>query len=66
MDYIDWAEEYKNDAKKIKKIIDKYRNILKEGKSKNEENINSVISSYEYIYYDLINTAKKLERRVKG
>ena len=66
MDYIDWANEYKKDAKKIKKIIDKYRNLLKEGKSKNEENINSIINSYEYIYYDLINTAKKLERRVKG
>ena len=65
MNYIEWAEEYINDAKKIKKVIDKYYKLLKDGETTNEENINSVIASYRYIYYDLINTAKMLKARAK-
>lgn len=65
MNYIEWAEEYINDAEKIKKVIDKYYKLLKDGETTNEENINSVIASYRYIYYDLINTAKMLKARAK-
>ena len=37
--------------------------LIKDGKATNEENVNSIIASYRYIYYDLINTAKMLKER---
>lgn len=65
MNYNEWAEEYIKDAENLKKVIDKYYKLIKEGKATNEENVNSIIASYRYIYYDLINTAKMLKERAK-
>ncbi|MBR2279361.1 MAG: hypothetical protein IJ903_00320 [Ruminococcus sp.] len=65
MDYNEWAKEYLTDAEKILKTIRKYENLLKNGDEKNEENLNSIIASYRYIYYDLINTAKMMKSRAK-
>ena len=65
MDYNEWAEEYLYDAENLLKTIRKYEKLLKSGDEKNEENINSIIASYRYIYYDLINTAKMMKERAK-
>lgn len=65
MNYNKWAEEYIKDAENLKKVIDKYYKLIKDGKATNEENVNSIIASYRYIYYDLINTAKMLKERAK-
>lgn len=65
MNYNEWAEEYIKDAENLKKVIDKYYKLIKDGKATNEENVNSIIASYRYIYYDLINTAKMLKERAK-
>ena len=38
---------------------------FKNSKKENLEKLNSKIASYRYIYYDLLNTAKLLEKRAK-
>lgn len=63
MNYNEWANEYYKDAENIKKTINKYEKILETEKPRNEENINSVIAFYRYVYYDLLNTAKMLKER---
>ncbi len=65
MNYNEWAEEYYKDAENIKKTMNKYEKILAEEKPRNEENINSIIAFYRYVYYDLINTAKMLKERAE-
>lgn len=63
MDYFTWSQEYYNDAENLLKTIRKYEEQLKKGEADNLEFLNSTISSYRYIYYDLLNTAKMLEAR---
>ena len=46
--------------KKLKKTIHKYEKLLADGAILNREQINSIICNYKNIYYDLINTARKL------
>ncbi|MBR2108426.1 MAG: hypothetical protein IJ932_00540 [Ruminococcus sp.] len=65
MDYFTMSKEYFQDAKKILKILRKYEAKLKSSKKENLEKLNSKIASYRYIYYDLLNTAKLLEKRAK-
>ncbi len=65
MDYFTMSIEYYRDAEKILKTLRKYEAQLKECKRENLEKINSTIASYRYIYYDLINTARDLEKRAK-
>lgn len=66
MNYIEWAQEYYKDAERVMKTIKKYEKILKNTGQANEEKLNSIIASYRYIYYDVLNTAKMLESRAKG
>ncbi len=63
MDYFTWSQEYYRDAENLLKTIRKYEQQLKAGETDNLELLNSTISSYRYIYYDLRNTAKLLESR---
>ncbi len=63
MDYFTWSQEYYNDAQNLLKTIRKYEEQLKSGETDNLELLNSTISSYRYIYYDLLNTYKMLEAR---
>lgn len=63
MDYFTWSQEYYRDAQNLRKTIKKYEEQLKKGDALNSEKLNSVISSYRYIYYDVLNTAKLLESR---
>lgn len=63
MDYFTWSQEYYRDAENLLKTIRKYELQLKAGETDNLELLNSTISSYRYIYYDLRNTAKMLESR---
>lgn len=63
MDYFTWSQEYYNDAQNLLKTIRKYEEQLKSGETDNLELLNSTISSYRYIYYDLLNTSKMLEAR---
>ena len=65
MNYIEWAQEYYKDAERVMKTIKKYEKILKNTGQTNEEKLNSIIASYRYIYYDVLNTAKMLESRAK-
>ena len=65
MDYFTMSKEYFQDAKKILKTLRKYEAKLKKSKKENLEKLNSKIASYRYIYYDLLNTAKLLEKRAK-
>ena len=65
MDYFTMSKEYVQDAKKILKTLRKYEAKLKKSKKENLEKLNSKIASYRYIYYDLLNTAKLLEKRAK-
>ena len=63
LDYFTWSQEYYRDAENLLKTIRKYEQQLKAGETDNLELLNSTISSYRYIYYDLRNTAKMLESR---
>lgn len=65
MDYFTMSKEYYQDAKKILKTLRKYEAELNKSKKENLEKLNSKIASYRYIYYDLLNTAKLLEKRAK-
>ena len=65
MNYIEWAKEYYNDAENLMKTIKKYEKVLKDGKDRNEEKLNKIINFYTYIYYDILNTAKMLEKKGK-
>lgn len=65
MDYFTMSKEYFQDAKKILKTLRKYEEKLKNSRKENLEKLNSKIASYRYIYYDLLNTAKLLEKRAK-
>ncbi|MBQ7505545.1 MAG: hypothetical protein IJT79_09590 [Ruminococcus sp.] len=65
MDYFTMSKEYFQDAKKILKTLRKYEAKLKNSRKENLEKLNSKIASYRYIYYDLLNTAKLLEKRAK-
>ncbi|MBQ5347491.1 MAG: hypothetical protein IIU39_05530 [Ruminococcus sp.] len=66
MNYNEWAEEYFNDAKKVMKTIKKYEKRIESGEETNEENINSIIAFYRYVYYDILNTAKMLKNRAEA
>ena len=66
MDYKEWSQEYYRDAKSLLKTLRKYELMLKNGTKENLEELNSTVSSYRYIYYDLLNTAKLLEKRGDG
>lgn len=63
MDYFTMSKEYFRDAENILKTLRKYESKLKGCKKENLEKLNSTIASYRYIYYDLLNTAKLLEKR---
>lgn len=65
MDYFTMSKEYYHDAEKIKKTLKKYESKLNGCKKENLEKLNSTIASYRYIYYDLLNTAKLLEKRAR-
>mgnify|MGYP006967317810 CR=1 FL=1 len=56
---------HSTDAENLLKTIRKYEKVLKEGKVQNLELINSILSNYRNIYYDILNTAKMLEARAK-
>jgi hypothetical protein len=66
MNYNEWAEEYFNDAKNVMKTIKKYEKRIESGEETNEENINSIIAFYRYVYYDILNTAKMLKNRAEA
>ena len=65
MDYFTWSQEYYRDAQNLKETIKKYEVQLKSADYTNLEFLNSTISTYRNIYYDLINIAKELESRSK-
>ena len=65
MDYFTWSQEYYRDAQNLKETIKKYEEQLKSADYANLEFLNSTISTYRNIYYDLINIAKELESRSK-
>lgn len=65
MDYFTWSQEYYRDAQNLKETIKKYEEQLKSADYTNLEFLNSTISTYRNIYYDLINIAKELESRSK-
>lgn len=65
MDYFTMSQEYYCDAEKILKTLRKYEAKLNGCKKENLEKLNSTIASYRYIYYDLLNTAKLLQKRAK-
>ena len=65
LDYFTWSQEYYRDAQNLKETIKKYEEQLKSADYTNLEFLNSTISTYRNIYYDLINIAKELESRSK-
>ncbi|MBQ5397897.1 MAG: hypothetical protein IIU14_00485 [Ruminococcus sp.] len=66
MNYHDWSNEYFRDAEKIKKTLEKYEKMLREGKSKNKEKLNTTVFAYRNIYYELLNTGRMLRDRANG
>ena len=65
MDYFTMSQEYFRDAENVLKTMRKYESKLNGCKKENLEKLNSKIASYRFIYYDLLNTAKLLEKRAK-
>lgn len=58
--YEETIRDCEQEAEEIKKTIDKYKAKLKN--SRNREELNAKINSYELIYYDLIGRANYLKK----
>ncbi|MBQ4128414.1 MAG: hypothetical protein IJD68_01420 [Ruminococcus sp.] len=65
MDYIKWSQEYVNEARKILRIIDRKKALLKRSTPDERHVINAQIIKLRNIYYDNMLTAKHLRQRAK-
>ncbi|MBQ6337268.1 MAG: hypothetical protein IJI50_08570 [Ruminococcus sp.] len=65
MDYLVWADEYLEEARRILDVIEKKKTKLKEGSLSRDDRktLNDTIISYRVIYRELLGTAQRLRER---
>ncbi len=68
MNYIEWADEYLEDACRVLEVIEKKKAHLNEPKltADTRKQLNDVIIAYRCIYRELLSTAEHLRRRAGG
>lgn len=65
MDYVLWSNEYFDEADKILRNIEVLKKRLKNATFDEAKNLNSQITAYRYIYYELCLTGKHLMSKAK-
>lgn len=66
MDYIEWAKEYESDAARIKKTIDRKKDLLHNLLPADQRHqISLEIISFRCIYRELLSTVRKLREKGK-
>ena len=65
MDYVEWADEYLENARRVKGVIEKKKALLNDKTlSKDAKKcVNDTIVAYRRIYRELLTTAKLLRGR---
>ncbi|MBQ2971723.1 MAG: hypothetical protein IJO20_02220 [Ruminococcus sp.] len=63
MDYIKWSQEYTDEAKKILRIIENKKKMLKNVTRDERHSLNAEIINLRNIYYECMLTAKHLYER---
>lgn len=67
MNYIEWADEYMQNALRIKSVIDRKRGMLNEKRSADErKQLLDDIAAYRRIYYELTSIADTLRKRAEA
>ena len=68
MNYVEWAEEYRENALRIKQVIKKKQNLLN-GKNLSADlhkRLTDEIKAYRRIFYELCEIEKTLRERAGG
>ncbi len=67
MNYLEWAEQYFTDARRIHAVIEKKRALLKSGKLTPDarKTLSDTIITYRCIYRELLRTAQHLKSRAE-
>lgn len=65
MNYLEWSENYRKDAEKILRVIEKKKALLKDASQDEKTTLSRDILRYRKIYYDLMQTACLLRDRAK-
>lgn len=63
MNYIQWSDDYYNQAHKLLKVIEKKKAMLKKSTADERHAINADIIQLRNIYYECMLTAKHLRLR---
>ena len=65
MNYSEWAAEYRENACRVQKVIEKKKALLKDKKlnSDTRKSISDAIIAYQRIYRELLKTAEYLRAR---
>lgn len=68
MNYLEWAEEYLCDARRVLGVIEKKKALLNEKKltADSRKQLNDTIIAYRCIYRELLSTAEHLRKRAGG
>ncbi len=65
MNYLEWAEEYYENARRIFGVIEKRKAMLKNASKDERKQLQEDILKYRSIYYDLMRTAEHLAQRAE-
>ncbi len=65
MDYLIWSQEYVNEARKVLRIIERKKSLLRHATLDEKHAINAQIMKLRNIYYDNMLIAKHLRERAK-
>ena len=65
MDYVEWADEYMENARRVQLVIEKKKALLNDKKlsSDAQKSIRDTIIAYRRIYRELVSTARILRDR---
>lgn len=69
MDYLEWAEEYYDNARRVKSVLEKKKQQLKEKKSltaDQKKQLSDTIRDYRRIYHELNSIGDTLTLRAEG
>lgn len=65
MDYVLWSNEYFDEADKVLRNIEVLKKRLKNASFDEAKNLNSQITAFRYIYYELYLTGQHLLSKAK-
>lgn len=68
MNYVEWAEEYMTEARRVLSVIEKKKGLLNDSKLNKDarKQIGDIIITYRCIYRELLAVAEHLRTRAGG